>query len=121
MAAEEGVDAVGEALIAGVAGADAWRSLPDDVRRMLTGNGPALLAELRAFEDGGADRAALAAIAQPVLLVTAAGSPPEFHEPVEALAAALPDARTVLVEGGHLIDPASPEVVAFVEEVLAAA
>jgi pimeloyl-ACP methyl ester carboxylesterase len=84
VAAEEGVDAVGEALIAEVAGADAWRSLPDDVRRMLTGNGPALLAELRAFEDGGADRAALAAIAQPVLLVTAAGSPPEFHEPVEA-------------------------------------
>ena len=87
---------------------------------MLTGNGSALLAELRAFEEGGAGRAALAAIAVPVLLVIAAGSPPEFHEPVEALAAALPDARTVTVGGGHIIDPAAPEVVAFVEEVLAA-
>ena len=52
--------------------------------------------------------------------MTAADSPPEFHEPVEALAGALPDARTVLVEGGHIIDPASPEVVAFIEQVLGA-
>ncbi|HSI30667.1 MAG TPA: alpha/beta hydrolase [Miltoncostaeaceae bacterium] len=118
VAADAGVDAVGEALIAEVAGEDAWRSLPDGVRAVFTGNGPALLAELRAYEDGGAGRAALAAVAQPVLLVTAADSPPEFHEPVEALAGALPNARTVLVEGGHIIDPGSPEVVAFIEEVV---
>ena len=60
---------------------------------MLTDNGPALLAELRAYEAPGADRAALAAIVQPVLLVAAADSPPEFHEPIEALAGALPNAR----------------------------
>lgn len=48
-------------------------------------------------------------IRQPTLLVAAADSPPEFHQPVEALAAALPNARTALVGGGHLIDPAAPE------------
>jgi pimeloyl-ACP methyl ester carboxylesterase len=117
VAADAGVDAVGEALITEVAGAEAWRSFPEDVRSVLTANGPALLAELRAYEGPAADRAALSAIAQPVLLVTAADSPPEFHEPVEELARALPDARTITVGGGHIIDPAAPEVIAFVEEV----
>jgi hypothetical protein len=36
----------------------------------------------------------------------------------EAMADALPDARTALVAGGHLIDPAAREGTAFVEEVL---
>ena len=36
------------------------------------------------------------------------------------MASALCDARTALVGGGHLIDPAAPEVLAFVEEVLEA-
>jgi hypothetical protein len=54
-----------------------------------------------------------------MLLVAAADSPPEFHEPIEVLARALPNARTVLVGGGHLIDPAAPGVIAFIEEVLA--
>jgi pimeloyl-ACP methyl ester carboxylesterase len=118
--ADAGVDAVGEALITEVAGAEAWRSFPEEVRSTFTANGPALLAELRAYEDPAADRAALAAIARPVLLVTAADSPPEFHEPVEELARALPDARAVSVGGGHIIDPAGPEVIAFVEEVIRA-
>jgi hypothetical protein len=48
----------------------------------------------------------------------AADSPPEFHQAPEALAAVLPNARLSRVGGGHLIDPASPEVVAFIEEVL---
>jgi pimeloyl-ACP methyl ester carboxylesterase len=64
------------------------------------------------------DAAALATIRQPTLLVAAADSPPEFREPVDVLAAALPNARKALVGGGHLIDPAAPEVLAFVEEVL---
>jgi hypothetical protein len=36
----------------------------------------------------------------------------------EAMAGALPNARIALVAGGHLIDPAAPEVLAFVEEVV---
>jgi hypothetical protein len=64
------------------------------------------------------DAAAFATIDKPTLLVAASESPPEQREMTEAMADALPDARTALVAGGHLIDPAAPEVLAFVEEVL---
>jgi esterase len=118
VAIRKGVDAVAEALICEVAGKDAWRSLPDEIRRMMTGNGPAILAELAGEWWLQADAAALATIEQPALLVAAADSPPEFHEPIRALAEALPSARTALVDGGHLIDPGAPEVIAFIEEQL---
>ncbi|MGH2715922.1 MAG: alpha/beta fold hydrolase [Solirubrobacteraceae bacterium] len=118
VAAHAGVDAVAQALIGEVAGKEAWRSFPDDVRRMLTGNGPAILAELAGEWWLQADAAALATIEQPVLLVMAADSPPEFHEGPAAMANALPNARTALVGGGHLIDPAAPEVLAFLQEAL---
>jgi pimeloyl-ACP methyl ester carboxylesterase len=118
VAAQAGVDAVAEALIGEVAGRDAWRSFPDEVRRTLSGNGPAILAELAGEWWLQADATALAALEQPVLVVMAADSPPEFHEPPRALADALPNARAVLVGGGHLIDPAAPEVLAFVEQAL---
>jgi pimeloyl-ACP methyl ester carboxylesterase len=117
VAERDGVAAVGEALIAEVAGEDAWRSFPEEQRRMLTENGPAILAELAGEWWLEADAVDLAALEQPALLVAAAGSPPEFHEPVLALNAALPNAETVLVGGGHIIDPAAPEVLAFVERV----
>jgi len=64
------------------------------------------------------DAAALATIDQPVLLVAATDSPPGFGQVSEAIADALPNARTALVGGGHLIDPAAPDVVAFIQEVL---
>ncbi len=118
VAAREGVDAVAEALICEVAGRDAWCAFPDEIRQLLTGNGEAILAELEGEWWLQADAAALATIQQPALLVAAADSPPEFHEPIEALAQALPHGRTALVAGGHLIDPAAPEVIAFIEDVL---
>jgi pimeloyl-ACP methyl ester carboxylesterase len=93
-------------------------AFPDEIRRLLESHGPAILAELQGEWWLNADAAALAGIHQPTLLVAAADSPPEFHEPVEALAAALPNARKALVGGGHLIDPAAPEVLASIEEVL---
>jgi pimeloyl-ACP methyl ester carboxylesterase len=119
VAERDGVDAVGEALIGAVAGPGMWAALPKDFRGVLTGNGPAILAELRGewWLEAGAD--ALAGIDQPALLVSAADSPPELREPTEALAAALPNARSAVVPGGHLIDPASPEVLAFVAAALA--
>ena len=65
------------------------------------------------------DAAAFATIDKPTLLVAAPDSPPEQREMTEAIADALPNARTALVGGGHLIDPAAPAVLlAFVEEVL---
>jgi pimeloyl-ACP methyl ester carboxylesterase len=120
VAARDGVEAVAEALIGEVAGEDAWRSFPDEVRRTLAGNGPALLAELAGEWWLEADVAALATIQQPALVIMATDSPPEFHQAPEALAEALPAARLSRVGGGHLIDPASPEVIAFIEDVLEA-
>jgi hypothetical protein len=53
-----------------------------------------------------------------VLLVAATDSPPVFREPNEVMADALPNARLALIGGGHLIDPAAPEVLTFIEEAL---
>ena len=74
----------------GGAGTDAWRSPPDEIRQMLTSNGGAILAEIAGEWWLQADAAALANIRQPAPLVAAADPPPEFHEPLEALAHALP-------------------------------
>jgi esterase len=118
VAAQQGVDAVYEALVDEVVGEGAWDSFPDEVREILSRNGPALLAELAYVDETMPDAAAIATIDKPVLLVAASESPPPQREMTEAMATALPDARTVLVAGGHLIDPAAPEVLGFVEEVL---
>ena len=64
------------------------------------------------------DAAAFATIDKPTLLVAASESSPEQREMTEAMADVLPDSRTAVVAGGHLIDPAAPEVVVFVEELL---
>jgi len=119
VAARDGVDAVYGALIDEVMGEGVWGSFPDDVRRILSDNGPALLAELGYVDEVMPGAAALATIDRPALLVAASESPPEQREMTEAMARALPNARTALVAGGHMIDPAGPEVLAFIEEVLA--
>ena len=118
VAAQAGVDAVAEALISDVLGEGAWNSLPEELRRILIQNGPAILAEVQGEWWLQADPAALTTIEQPALLVAATDSRPELREPTEAMADALPNARTALVGGGHLINPAAPEVLAFIEEVL---
>jgi esterase len=118
VAARDGVDAVYEALIGEVLGEGVWDSFPDEVRRVLTQNGPALVAELEYVDEAMPDAAAFATIDKPALLVAASESPPEQREMTEAMGRVLPNARITLVGGGHLIDPAAPEVLAFVEEVL---
>jgi pimeloyl-ACP methyl ester carboxylesterase len=120
VAASEGVDAVAEAFIGMVAGEGAWPSLPEQWRRSMTANGPAILAELEGEWWLDADAAALAALDRPALLVTATDSPPGLREPTEALTRLLPRARAEVVPGGHLIDPAAPPVLAFVEAACAA-
>jgi esterase len=118
VAARAGIDAVYEALIGEVLGDDAWASFPAEIQQVLTDNGPALLAELHYVEEPHPDAAAFATIDRPVLLVAATESPAEQREMTEAMAAALPNARLAMVGGGHLVDPAAPEVLAFVEDVL---
>jgi esterase len=117
--ARDGVDAVYEALIGEVLGEGAWDSFPDEVRRILTQNGPALLAELGYVEEEMPDAAAFARIEVPALLVAASGSPREQRDMTDAMAEVLPHARTVRVAGGHLVDPAAPEVLAFIDDLLA--
>lgn len=118
VAAQDGVDAVYEALIDEVLGEGVWDSFPGEVKRILTQNGPALLAELHYVDEPMPDAAAFATIEAPALLVAASDSPPQQRDMTEKMAEVLPKARLVRVDGGHLVDPAAPEVRAFIEEVL---
>jgi len=115
-AATAGVDAVGRALIDEVLGEEAWPAFPEEIRRLFTANGPAILAETHGTQPTSA--ADWATVAHPTLLVAATDSLPLFRAATEALAAVLPNARSALVGGGHVIDPAGPDVLRFVEEAL---
>jgi len=57
----------------------------------------------------------------PALVVGAEGSPEPIQRFTDALESALPQAQTARVAGDHAIDPAGPEVTAFVRQVLAGA
>jgi pimeloyl-ACP methyl ester carboxylesterase len=114
-AAAEDLTTVGETLIRLVLGDGAWEGFPAPVRQMFTDNGPAILAEVT----GGSlpvDQAALASIDQPTLLVAAASSPQAFRQVTDATAAGIPDSRTFIVAGGHLVNPADPVVLSFLTE-----
>lgn len=117
-AAARGMDTVGEVLLRSVLGDAVWEQIPDQLQRMFTDNGPAIVAELRGG-DLQVDAAGLAAIDQPTLLVAAADSPVVFRQATDAMAAAIPHARKALVGGGHLVNPAGPAVLGFIREVLA--
>ncbi|MEX1141382.1 MAG: alpha/beta hydrolase [Thermoleophilaceae bacterium] len=117
VADREGDGALGETLVRAVMGNDTWSSLPEQARQVISDNGPAALADLEG-DWLDVDAAALAAIEQPALLVGASDSDPVLRDPNDAMAAAVPNARTATVEGGHLVDPAHPVVTAFVQEVL---
>jgi len=120
-AADADMDTVGETMLRSVVGDAGWEGLPEAVREVFAANGPAIVAEVRGgYPDLTAGR--LATIDQPTLLVAAKESlQPGFEEVTSAMAAAMPSARVEWVEGGHLVDPAHPVVLAFVDEVLAGA
>ncbi len=111
---ERGVDAVGEAVVREVFGA--WEELPEVWREVFTTNGPALLAEIRGGERLS-DNALLAELRVPTLVIAAEDSLEPLQRGTDGLVAALPQARFARVPGGHAIDPAGPEVLAFVAEV----
>ena len=88
------------------------------MKEIFVANGPAILAEQRGgLLDVTVEQ--LRTIERPTLLVAAEESPPAVAEATNGVAAAIPGARIALVGGGHLIDPAHPAVLAFVDEVLA--
>ena len=115
---ERGVDAVGETVLREVLGA--WDELPEAFRDVFTANSPALLAEIRGGERL-ADNSGLAALRTPTLIVAADDSPESLQHGTDGLVRALPQARVVRVGGGHVIDPAGPDVLAFVSEHLGSA
>jgi esterase len=118
-AAEADMSTVTATVYRAVAGDAAWDGLPASAKQILIANGPALVAELR----GGFPRfspAQLATVRQPTLLVIAKDSlQPGYAEVASSMAAAMPSARVEAIEGGHLIDPAHPVVLGFIDEVLA--
>ena len=109
---------VAETFLCGVLGDEAWEGFPESAKRMFTANGPAIVAELRGglLEVGAAE---LGTIVQPTLLVAGKESPPAFAEVTNLMAEAMSSARVEWVDGGHLINPAHPAVLGFVDEVLA--
>jgi pimeloyl-ACP methyl ester carboxylesterase len=117
-AAEDDLTTVAETLIRAVAGDGAWEGFPEQARQIFTDNGPAIVAELRGgILDVSTEQ--LGSIAQPTLLVGGKDSLPAFIEVTNVMAKAMPRAKVEWVEGGHLINPAHPAVLAFVDEVLA--
>jgi len=119
--AERGPSAAGEALLRSVLGNAGYEAAPAGMKARVAANGPAIVAEMEGLNDEHPDPARLRAITCAALVVAAASSPPPFRRLDEKLAVALPHARLALVEGGHLITPADPQVVTFLQDVLAAA
>lgn len=112
------VSLAAEVHLRGVLGDVAWESFPTELKEMFIGNGPAILAELRGrWPDLTAQE--LAEINQPTLVVSAQDSPEAFRRVDGVLAETLPNSGTVLVEGGHLINPAHPAVLEFADRFMA--
>jgi pimeloyl-ACP methyl ester carboxylesterase len=107
------------AVIREALGDEVWEALPAELRQMFEDTSPAVLAEVRG---DGLDLSAnppalgpeeLATVRQPALLVSAADSPEVLRRVNACLAELLPAAESVLVPGGHLINPAHPAVLEF--------
>jgi pimeloyl-ACP methyl ester carboxylesterase len=116
---DRGPEAAGEVLLRTVLGDAGYEAASAELKARVAANGPAIVAEMDGLQDDQLEAGRLGEITCPALVVTATSSPAPFRRLSEALAAALPDARLALVEGGHLISPADAHVVGFLQEVLA--
>ena len=101
-----------------VLGDASWEAMPDSLRRMYLDNAPAIFAELNG-EPSLPHRDALARLTPPVLIVSSESSPPAFRAVNEILTRMIPGARHEVIGGGHLISPAAPPVLAFLQPILA--
>lgn len=111
----------GEVVIREALGDQTWESLPQELRDLFVEASPAVLAEIRGR---GLDLSAqplelsaeeLAGIGQPTLIVSSEDAPDALRRVNDRLAEALPRAEKVLVTGGHLIHPAHPAILEFVD------
>jgi pimeloyl-ACP methyl ester carboxylesterase len=109
-----------ETVIRAALGDQAWDGLPASFRDMFAATSPAVLAEIRGegldLSDKQAELGAeeLGQLRQPTLIVSAEDSPEVLRLVNSRLAGALPNSESVLVGGGHLINPAHPAVLEFV-------
>ncbi len=124
-AASENPASAAEVVVREALGDGAWESFPAELQELFADGSPAVLAEIRGR---GLDLSEdplvlsdedLAGIAQPTLLVSAKDSPDILGRVNDRLADALPNAEKVLVTGGHLIHPAHPSVLEFIDRILA--
>lgn len=117
-AAREDPGRIAHAFIEQVLGPERWDGIPGPIRRMLAVDGPTILAELEGARlDASLEQ--LARIEVPTLVVAGSDSPETFRAIVDVVARAIPRAETVIVPGGHLVDPASADVLRFVGGTLA--
>jgi pimeloyl-ACP methyl ester carboxylesterase len=125
-AAEAKPSSAAEIVLREALGDQTWEAFPPELREMFEKLSPAVLAEMRGRGlDLSADplqisREDAAQIRQPTLLVSAEDSPEVLRRVNDHLAEMLPVSQKVVVGGGHLIDPAHPVVLAFVDALLAA-
>ena len=93
-----------------------WESFPNSLRRMFVDNSPAILAELRGpwLETTDAE---LARIEVPTLLVAGQESPPAFRR-MPFVSPPRSRTRGRPSWAGTLVDPAEPDVLKLVGEVL---
>ncbi|GAA1056594.1 3-oxoadipate enol-lactonase [Agromyces luteolus] len=119
--AAEHPDRAAEAVFRVMLGDEAWTGLPADVRGAfaaanggvlaeLAGDGLDLSARPRRYEAGE-----LEAVRAPTLVVVAESSPEPLHRAAGWIVDRIPGARRSDVAGGHLIDPADPAVLAFLD------
>jgi pimeloyl-ACP methyl ester carboxylesterase len=117
-AGADDISSVAQVFLQEVVDHETWVAFPDELKDMFSGNGPAILAELR----GGPLELTveeMGEIDQPALMVTAKDSPEVFRSVDRIVADALPNCDSVLIDGDHLISPAHPAVVAFVDRFVA--
>lgn len=111
-----------EAVVVAALGPATWSSLTDPVREVMNQAGDAVLAEARG---SGLDLSAdflqsdcswVSEVTCPTLLVSAEDSPGPLRRVNDRLLEMLRDARAVVVPGGHLIHPAHPVVLEFLDK-----
>jgi pimeloyl-ACP methyl ester carboxylesterase len=110
-----------EIVIREALGDAAWESFPAALKKMFAGTSQAVLAEINGHGLDLSDDALelnedqLAGIRRPTLIVSAEDSPEACRSVNARLSGALPFTHSILVPGGHVIDPAHPAVLDFID------
>jgi pimeloyl-ACP methyl ester carboxylesterase len=114
--ADRSSEEVAAALFALVVGEGAWETFSPELRSVFVDNVPAMLADLRGdFLE--MEEHEFRALSQPTLIVCGRDSAVAPRRASARMAELVPGAELVEVPGGHLVDPAHPAVLAFIDGV----